>query len=400
MKSRMWSISALVVIVILTLAASGCGPAAPQPTAESEGEPYKIGALLAITGGMSMLGVPERNTLEMLKEEVNGAGGIKGPDGLMHPIEIIIYDTESEETKAVIAAKKLTSQDQVSVIIGPTTSGNSMAVLDTIQKAEIPMISMATSAHIVQPVEERKWAFKVTWLDNIMAEKIGKYLQSRGISRLGCLVANNAFGQSGLDALEEVAPKYDLEVVAREKYEKGDTDMTAQLTKIKASGAEVLAIWGTIPELAIASRNAYELGLEIPKFAIGGASHPKYLEVAGKEAIEGTLTSSGKFSVADQLPDEDPQKEQILGYSARYEEEFGEEASNFGGHAWDAFHFVVQAMERGGDDPAAIRDELEKIEDFVGVNGLFTTSPQDHVGMSVDSIAITQIQDGKFRFVQ
>jgi branched-chain amino acid transport system substrate-binding protein len=396
----MWPVSALLVILIIALGTSGCGSAAPQSTAGSEGEPYKIGALVAITGGMSSLGVPERNTLEMLKDEVNAAGGIKGPDGLMHPLEVIIYDTESEETKAVIAAKKLTGQDRVSVIIGPTTSGNSMAVLDTIQKAEIPMIAMATSDDIVNPVEDRKWAFKVTWLNSANAEKMAQYLQARGHSRLGCLVANNAYGLSGLTEFEKLAPDYGIEIVASEKYEKGDTDMTAQLTKIKASGAEALRLWGTIPELAIASRNAYELGLEIPKLAQGGASHPKYVEVAGKEAIEGTISAGGKFSVAEQLPDSDPQKERILSYSAEYEAKFGEEANNFGGHAWDAFHWFVQAMEKAGDDPAAIRDELEKIENFVGVNGVFTTSPQDHVGMSVDSIAITQIRDGRFEFVE
>jgi branched-chain amino acid transport system substrate-binding protein len=133
---------------------------------------------------------------------------------------------------------------------------------------------------------------------------------------------------------------------------------------------------------------------------VGGAGHPKYLEVAGQEAIEGTLTAGGKFSVAEQLPDDDPQKEQILQYSAQYEAEFDEKASNFGGHAWDAFYFVARAMERGGDDPAAIRDELEKIENFVGVNGVFTTSPEDHVGMLVQSMAITQIEDGVFQFIE
>ena len=393
----------MIVVFILTLVAGGCGPAAPKATDDAEeqvGEPYKIGALLAITGGMSSLGVPERNTLEMLEEKVNTSGGIEGPDGLMHPLEVIIYDTESQESKAVIAAKKLISQDQVSAIIGPTTSGNSMAVLDTIQRAEIPMISMATSADIVQPVEERKWSFKVTWLDSIMNEKIARYLQARGLSKVGLLIANNAFGQSGLTALEGVAGQYDLEIVAREKYEKGDTDMTAQLTKIKAAGAEVLVIWGTLPEMAIASRNVYDLGLEIPKFASGGAAHPKYVELAGLEAVEGTLRAAGKFEVADQLPDDDPTKQNILNYQAQYEAKFDETANNFGGHAWDAFHYVVQAMERGGNDPAAIRDELEKIENFVGVNGVFTTSPEDHVGMSVESIVISQFKDGAYQFVE
>jgi branched-chain amino acid transport system substrate-binding protein len=384
---------ALLLIASTLLGVSGC------QSALGKSETYKIGALVAVTGKASSLGLRERDTLEMLAKQANEAGGLKGPDGKLHPVELVLYDTESEETKAVMAAKKLINEDQVLVIIGPTTSGESLAIVDTVQRDEVPMISMASSKMISEPVEERKWVFKVTWNDTLTVGKMCEWLKAHGVNSIGWLSVSNGFGDSGLSEFERLASQHGLEVTAIEKMMPGDTDMTAQLTKIKGTNPDSLVIYATNPELAIATKNAYDLGFDIPIVAEGGASHPMFIELATKEAVEGVLSFGGKYSFSDQLPDTDPQKAVINRYKEVFYQEFEVEPDHFGAHAWDAWHAAVQAIEKAGGDRAAIRDALEET-DFVGTSGIFKMSPTDHAGMALESIAGGRIVDGVYTLIE
>lgn len=411
MTTKLGWMAAVFMILSLVLVANGCGNSSSQPTpvAQAEmvmsegnaeiGEPYKVGVVTSVTGGASSLGIPERNTFEMLEAKLNAAGGIQGPDGLMHPVEYIIYDDESDETKAVLAVKKLIEEDKVSIILGPTTSGNTLAAVDTIQKAEIPMIAMAASIKIVQPIEERRWAFKVTWNDSLLADKAAQYLEEQGLLKVGWLSANNAYGDSGLVEFQKAAANHGLEIVTLEKFDQGDTDMTAQLTKIRGTDAQALVIWSTLPECAIAVKNAHDLGMDLPSMVIGGSTHPRFLELATTEAAEGTLTCSGKASFKDELPDSDPQKEIIREYFDEYIAEFGETPDHFGGHARDAFYIVADALGKVGADRAALRDEIENLTGFVGITGIFAMTETDHNGLGLDALSIAQIVGGEWHLV-
>lgn len=411
MKSRILAVISLLVLLGLTLAVGGCGTSPPEPAPGTEGEanvseaegtagePYRIGALVSITGGASVLGVPERNTIEMLRDEVNAAGGIQGPDGLMHPLEAFIYDTESEETKAVLAAKKLIEEDQVSIILGPTTSGESLAVADTVQKAEVPMISMASSKMIVQPVEEHKWIFKVGPNDTLTVQGVLQWAKDDGHSKVAWLSINNAYGDSGKLELEAIAPELGMEIVASERMDAGDTDMTAQLTKIRGSDAGVLIIYSILPEVAIAVKNQYDLGMDLPLYAAGAAAHPKFVELAGPEAAEGARNLAAKLQFAEDLSDNDPQKSVIQQYSQQYQEAFGTGTDMFGGHAYDAFKIALRAMQEAGSDRAAIRDALEGM-DFAGCSGVFDWSATDHAGMAPESLLKIEVVDGKWQLAR
>jgi branched-chain amino acid transport system substrate-binding protein len=400
----------LLLALSLALVLSGCGSSAPEPEPAAEesgaqeaeaqmGDPYKIGVLVSITGGASVLGVPERNTIEMLQKEVEAAGGIKGPDGLMHPVEVFIYDTESDETKAVLAAKRLIEEDEVSVILGPSTSGESLAVVDTVQKAEVPMMSMASSKMIAQPVEERKWVFKVGPNDTLTVQGILQWVKDEGHSKVAWLSINNAYGDSGKTELDALAPTYGIEVVAAEKMDAGDTDMTAQLTKIRGTDAEELITYSILPEVAIAVKNQYDLGMDLPFFAAGAAAHPKFVELAGPEAAEGAKNLAAKLQFVDELADGDPQKPVIQEYNDKYEEAFGTQTDMFGGHAYDAYQIALLALEQAGSDRAAIRDVLETVV-FAGCSGVFDWSPEDHAGMAPESMVRIHVKDGEWALVE
>lgn len=411
MKSGLSWIVVLLAVVNLAALVGGCGPSASElaPTAEEgasapgsepgTGETYRIGALVSITGGASVLGVPQRNTFEMLRDELNASGGIRGSDGLLHPVEVFIYDTESEETKAVLATKKLIEEDKVSIILGPSTSGESLAVIDTVQKADVPLISMASSKMIVQPVAERRWIFKVAPNDSLTVQSTLEWLKGEGQTRVAWLSINNAYGDSGKVELEDLAPELGIEIVASERMDVGDTDMTAQLTKIRGTDAEVLIIYSILPEVAIAVKNQYDLGMDLPLYAMGGAAHPKFIELAGRGAAEGARNLAAKLQFVDQLPDSDPQKPVIGRYNQQYQEAFGTGTDMFGGHAYDAFQIAIHAMEAVGSDRAAIRDALEAV-DFAGCSGIFQWSPTDHAGMALDSLVKVVVTDGTWQLFQ
>jgi branched-chain amino acid transport system substrate-binding protein len=395
----------VLVFLCLTFVASACQSAGPAaaPTAAGDvaaGEPYKIGAILAITGPASSLGIPERDTLLMLQKELQAAGGVLGPDGLRHPVDIVIYDTESDETKTVLAAKKLIEEDHVSVIIGPTQSGTTLAVIDTVQKAEVPLISCAANIKIVEPAAERKWVFKTAPSDRLVVQALTNYLKEQGITQVAWASVNNAFGDGGKAEFEAAAAQAGIAIVDVEKFEATDTDMTTQLTKIRGTNPQALIIWSTPPSASAITKNAYDLGLTFPIFHSHGVGNQQFIELATKEAVEGVIFPIGKIVVANQLPDSDPQKATLLKYIQDYQAAYDVVPVTFGGHAWDALKLTLLAMNKVGADRAKIRDELEGTNGFVGISGVFDFSPDDHNGLSTQAITMVRIVDGQWRVVQ
>ncbi len=355
---------------------------------------YKIGAVFSISGRGAFLGEPEKKTAEMLAEQLNKQGGING-----HPVKLIIYDDESDATKCNLAVKKLINKDKVPVIIGPTLSGTTLAVVRVVERAKIPLVSCAASYKIVTPVEKRHWIFKVPGSDRHVVSKLYQYMQSKGIKKVGIMTVSTGFGASGREELLRLAPKYGITIVADERYGPKDTDLTVQLTKIKASGAQAVVNWSVGPTQILAVKNWHDLGMKIPLFQSHGFGSKKNLELAGP-AAEGVMLALGKVNVGPLLPDSDPQKKVILAYKEAYEKKYGEPISSFGGHAWDAFNIVVQAMKKAGPNPAKIRDCIENTKGFVGQHGIFNFSPQDHNGLSEKDLVMVVVKNGDWALLK
>jgi len=347
--------------------------------------PIKIGALFSVTGPPSFLGEPERNTAQMVVDELNKSGGIKG-----RKIELIVYDTQGDATKAVQAATRLIKDDKVAAIIGPSTTGDTMAVIPLVEKAQIPMISCAAGIKITDPV--KKWVFKTAQNDSLAVARIYEHLKKLKVSKVAILTVSDSFGASGREQLKAQAAGFGLQIVEDDTYGPKDTDMTAQLTKIRGSQAQVLICWGTNPGPAVIARNAKQLGLKLPLYMSHGVSSKKFIELAG-EAAEGILLPSGRVLVADLLPKSDKQRKSLLSFIKDYQSHYKAEGDHFGGHAWDAVMLLKGALERGGDTPAAIRDQLEKTSYFAGIGGIFSFSPEDHHGLTKDAFVLVQIKN-------
>ena len=277
-------------------------------------EPYKIGAVFSVTGPTSFLGEPEKKTAEMIAEEVNKQGGING-----HPLELIVVDDESDATKCNIAVKKLLKQSEVPVIIGPSGSGQSLAVVGVAEEAQVPLISCAASYKIVTPIESRKWVFKVAGSDSHVVGKLYDHMKSKGIKKIAVMSASDGFGGSGREELLRLAGENGLEVVADERYNPQDTDLSAQLTKIRSAQPQAIVNWSTGPTQILAVKNWRDLGMSsIPLYQSHGFGSRKNLQLAG-EAAEGVLLALARVNVGPLLSDQDPQKKVIMAYTKAYE---------------------------------------------------------------------------------
>jgi len=380
-----------LVIVGLALAALsavlwGCG-APPSPT-------YVVGGIFSITGPASYLGEPERNSMEMVAEEINAKGGIN-----KHPLKLFIYDDEGDVTKARLHATKLIKGDNVLTIIGPSLTHTSMATLEITQNAKIPLISCAAGASITSPAKDRVWVFKTAQTDQMAVTRIFQYLQKQSLTKVAILTVSTGFGVAGKEQLLGQAPQYGIEVVAQEVFGEKDTDMTPQLTKIRTTPAQAVICWGTGPAPALVAKNMKQLGMTIPLVQSHGAASKKFIELAG-DAGEGIIMPAGKLVIYKQLPDSDPQKAVCKEYAEKYQAKFKTPESSFGGYAYDAMRMLALAMEKAGNDRAKIRDVLENTKNFVGVSGIFNMSPQDHNGLTPDAFVMVKIHNGEFQLIQ
>ena len=353
---------------------------------------YKVGGVFSVTGRTSFLGDPEKKTAEMLAEKINNAGGINGKK-----LELIIYDSEGDATKANLAVRKLITQDKVCAVIGPSLSGTSMAVVPLAAKYKTPLVSCAASYKIVWDDKEskaRKWVFKTPQTDTMAVQAIYTYLKKKGVNKIAVLSVTSGFGASGRGELLRLAPEYGMNIVADEKYGPKDTDMTVQLTKIKGKNPQVIVNWSVGPTQVVVLRNWKDLGMtSIPFYQSHGFGSRKNIELAAG-AAEGVYCPLGAVNVSELLPDNHPQKAVTMQYMKDYAAKYNEPLSSFGGHAWDALELVADALKAVGCDKAKIRDYLENTQGFVGQHGVFNFSADDHIGLDKNAFQMVVVKNG------
>jgi branched-chain amino acid transport system substrate-binding protein len=353
---------------------------------------YKIGAIFSVTGGASFLGDPEKKTAEMVVEQINQAGGINGKK-----IRLIVYDDESDPTKCNLFARKLINQDKVVAVIGPSVSGLSLAILPLFEKDRTPLISCAASYKIVTDESTGKpyrWIFKTPQSDSLAVEAIYTQMQKMNINKIAILSVSDGFGSSGRQELLRLAPEYQMEIVADEKYDPKDTDMTTQLTKIRRTGPQAIINWSVGPSQVTVVRNWRDLGMEkIHFFQSHGFGSRKNIELAAG-AAEGVYCPLGACNIAELLPDNHPQKQVTTEYVRAYTAKYKEPMSSFGGHAWDAISLVIDALKEVGPDKEKIRNHLENRKNFIGQHGIFNFSPDDHNGLTKEAFQMVVVKNG------
>ncbi|EME69629.1 ABC-type branched-chain amino acid transport system protein [Paramagnetospirillum caucaseum] len=352
-------------------------------------EDIRIGAFLSVTGVMSLMGDPEKRTLDMLVEKINAEGGVLG-----RKIQLITYDDGSEPEKATTFVKRLIDNDKVDIIIGGSGTPTSMAVLGLIERAEMPYISLGGGVSIVEPV--RKWVFKVPPTDRMAADRVLAEMKSRGLTKMAILSENVGFGKSGHDHTVALAPKYGIEIVADEVYSPKDPDVTAPLAKIRSTpGVQTLFVFGSGNGPAVVTKNIRQLNLNIPVYQSPGVASREFLRLVGN-AADGMRLAAGALIVAEQLPANDPQRPVVVNFKRMFEERNKPmDVSTLAGHGWDSLMIVTEAIKRaGGTDKAKVRDEIEKTRNFIGTAGMVNMSPTDHLGLGDDAYHMIEVRNG------
>ena len=347
----------------------------------------KVGAVLSVTGPASFLGDPEKRTLELYVDEINAKGGVNG-----QKLQLVVYDDGADANAARTFATRLIEEDKVVAMIGGTTTGATLAMMPLFEEAQIPLISLAGAIQIVEPV--RKWVFKTPHTDKMACEKIFADLKQRNLTTVALISGTDAFGKSMRDQCVAVAPKAGVTIAHEESYGPRDSDMTPQLTNIKGkAGVQAVINPGFGQGPAIVTRNYRQLGITLPLYQSHGVASKQFIDLAGP-AADGVRLPAAALLVADKLPDNDPQKPVVTGYTKTYQQKTGQPVSGFGGHAYDGLMIFVDAAKRAGSfDKVKVRDEIEKTKGFIGTAGVVNMSPTDHLGLDLTSFRMLEIKN-------
>ena len=356
-------------------------------------EPIRIGSFLSVTGPASFLGDPELKTLEMVVEKINAEGGVLG-----RKLQLVAYDDAGDAEKARTFAKRLLEQDKVDLIVGGSTTGTTMAVVPLVEAAGVPFISLAGAVVIVEPV--KKWVFKTPHTDRMACEKIFVDMKARGTTKAALISGSGGFDKSMRAECLKVAPSHGVEIVADETYGATDTDMTAQLTKIRGSSAQAVLNAGFGQGPAIVTRNYRQVGLALPLYQSHGVASKEFIKLAG-DAANGVRLPAAALLVADLLAAGDPQKPVVTAYRDAYEARYKSDVSTFGGHAYDGLMLAVAAIKAaGGTDRAKVRDALEATRGYVGTGGVVNLSATDHMGLDLSAFRMLEVKNGTWSLVK
>lgn len=368
-------------------------------------EEINIGVVVSATGPAASLGIPERNTLVMLEQRINDAGGIGG-----HPVRFHIQDDASDTTQAVRNARSLIEEHNVVAIIGTTTTPASLGMIDVVAEAQVPMISLAASRQIIAPMDEqRHWVFKTPQTDEIMANAIVRDMVERGVQTVGFIGFNDAYGEGWWNDFSRVAEENGIEVVANERYARTDTSVTGQVLRIVSQNPDAVLVGASGTPAVLPQRTLLERNYGGTIYQTHGVANPDFLNVGGED-VEGTVLPAGPILVAPQLPEGFATRDVGLQYIEMYEQEHGEGSySTFGAHAYDAWLILEGALGRALEqasvtDLAAfrstLRDEIEATEGLVAAHGVFTFSPDDHLGLNLETTAVmVTIENGTWQLL-
>jgi branched-chain amino acid transport system substrate-binding protein len=355
-----------------------------------------VGVSLSATGPAASLGIPEKNTIALMPKTIGG-----------EKVNYIVLDDASDTTTAVTNARKLVTESKVDVLLGSTTTPNSLAMIDVAAESQTPMISMAASARIVEPVDaKRRWVFKTPQNDIMMSLAIATSMADNGVKTVGYIGFSDAYGEGWYQEFSKAAALKGLTIVANERYARTDTSVTGQVLKIVAAKPDAVLVGASGTPAVLPQRALKERGYAGRYYQTHGVANNDFLRVGGKD-VEGTLLPAGPVLVAAQLPASNPVKKSATEYITKYEAMYGKgSVSTFGGHAWDAGQLmqvaVANALKKAQPGTpefrAALRDALEGAKDVHGAHGIFNMSATDHLGLDQRARVMVKIENGAWKY--
>ena len=357
-----------------------------------------VGVTLSATGPAASLGIPEKNTIDLLPKTIGG-----------QKVNYIVLDDASDTTTAVKNTKKLISENRVDVVLGSTITPNSLAMIDVAAEGETPMISMAASARIVEPMDDKKrWVFKTPQNDAQMSTAIVEHMTSNNIHTVAYIGFSDAYGEGWWNEFAKIAEVRKLKLVANERFNRTDTSVTGQVLKILAAKPDAVLIGGSGTPAALPQKSLKEKGYKGVIYQTHGVANADFLRVCGKDC-EATFLPAGPVLVADQLPADHPVKKSAADYVGKYEAAHGKgSVSTFGAHAWDAGQLLAAAVPvalkkatpGSKEFRLALRDALEGVKNLPVAHGVFNMSAQDHLGFDQRARVMVKVEGGAWKLVK
>lgn len=395
-KKILWRSVTAAGIAASLLTAAACGSDSGG-AGDGDATPIKIGVLTGMTGAYAAYGEPQQRAVELYVK--------KNPEINGHPIELTVLDSESNEGAAVNQFRKLAVEEQVHAVVGPSSSGEGIALRPFTRDLTTPTVVLASSDDIVTPREEADYIFKeYTGTRDSMTAQL-QFAKDQGWGKAAVLYTNDGYGQDAAEQVDEIAAEVGVEVTGKEPIDSTATDVTAQLGNVEDGEPDVVLVWaGAVAAQAVVAKSAESIGFEPQIFGSPGAGSPDYI-TSGGSAVEGALIQGSVVLAPDGLEEDNPLYETTRELVDSYQEEYGEVVSQYAANAWDGMALVYNALEAAGDiDPAdvqgtrdALRDSLENnTDELVGVNAIYTYTPEYHGSEGVAGLAVLRVKDGAF----
>ena len=379
---------ALSLAVVTVASALACAPALAD---------INVGVTVSATGPAASLGIPEKNTIALMPRTIAG-----------EKINYIVLDDASDTTTAVGNTRKLISESKVDILLGSSTTPNSLAMIDVVAEAQTPMISMAASARIVEPMDlKRKWVFKTPQNDIMMSLAIADHMSNAGIKTVAFIGFADAYGEGWYQEFTKAAGIKKIQIVGNERYARTDTSVTGQTLKMMSAKPDAVLIAGSGTPAALPQKALKERGYTGKIYQTHGVANADFLRVGGKD-VEGTFLPSGPVLVAEQLPASHPVKKSAMAYVTAYEAAHGKgSVSTFGAHSWDSGVLMAAAvpvaLKKAKPGTAefrlALRDALEQVKEVPGAHGIFSMSETDHLGLDQRARVMVKIENGAWKYI-
>ncbi len=357
-----------------------------------------VGVSVAATGPAASLGIPEKNTFALLPTTIAG-----------EKVNYIVLDDATDPTAATKNIKKLISENKVDIVVGSTTTPSSLAMMDVAVENETPLISMAGSAIVVEPMDDkRKWVFKTAQNDAHMATALVQHMTDKNVHSVAFIGFADAYGEGWYKEFAKIAEARKLKIVASERYQRNDTSVTGQILKIIAAKPDAVLVGGAGTPAALPQKVLKEKGYKGLIYQTHGVANNDFLRVGGKD-VEGAFLPVGPMVVAAQLPADHPVKKSAMEYVTKYEAAHGKgSVSSFGGHAWDAGvllqNAVPVALKKAKPGTVefrrALRDALESTKNVAGAHGIFNLTPNDHQGFDQRARVMVTIENGTWKLLK
>ncbi|HTI46299.1 MAG TPA: ABC transporter substrate-binding protein [Casimicrobiaceae bacterium] len=374
-------------IAVFALCAAFVAPAHGQ---------IRIGLMVSATGPTSAIGIPQRNTGDILPRAIGGAS-----------VEYISLEDAGDTTRGVQNVKKLIQENNIDALIGPSTTPIAFAILDVIAEGKVPMMATVGTSAVVEPLDAKKrWVYKTTQNDDLIASALLAHMVRHGVKTVGFIGFSDPYGDNWLKVFSALGDRAGVKVVASERYGRTDASVTGQTLKLIAAKPDAMLIAAVGGPAVLPQATLRDQGYKGPIYQTHAVATEDFIKL-GKDKVEGTILAAGPMLVIDEIPDSNPTKKVALDYIAKYEKRFGSKPATFGANTWDAGLLLERAIPvalrsaKPGTEAfrSALRDALEHEHEVVGCQGVFNMSPENHNGMDERARVLVTVKDGRFRLL-